>query len=146
MNLFKKTLSKMFKSSNQQELDKIKPIINAINDHENKVISLKENEFKSKEELNKIQQQLLSSMLEGAMENVPFYRQKNISKPDLSEFPIVERDDVFDSPEDFISEKYELSSLIKLYTGGSTGSPLSVYLSKSIRQKSYAFWNLFYNL
>ena len=48
MNLFKKTLSKIFKSSNQQELDKIKPIINAINDQENKVISLKENEFKEK--------------------------------------------------------------------------------------------------
>ena len=48
MNLFKKTLSKIFKSSNQQELDKIKPIINAINDQENKVVSLKENEFKEK--------------------------------------------------------------------------------------------------
>jgi len=48
MNLFKKTLSKIFKSPNQQELDRIKPIINAINDQEDAISSLKENEFKEK--------------------------------------------------------------------------------------------------
>ena len=34
MNLFTRTLSKIFKSSNQQELDKIKNIIEAINNKE----------------------------------------------------------------------------------------------------------------
>ena len=40
MNLFTRTFSKIFKSSNQQELDKIKNLISAINDKENEVKSL----------------------------------------------------------------------------------------------------------
>ena len=35
MNLFTRTFSKIFKSSNQQELDKIQNIIEAINNKEN---------------------------------------------------------------------------------------------------------------
>ena len=41
MNLFTKTLSKIFKSGNQQELDKIKPLIKAINDLEPSIALLK---------------------------------------------------------------------------------------------------------
>ena len=48
MNLFTRTLSKIFKSSNQQELDKIKNIIEAINSKENEIRSLTEADFKEK--------------------------------------------------------------------------------------------------
>ena len=48
MNLFTKTLSKIFKSSNQQELDKIQNIIEAINNKEKDVKSLSEADFKEK--------------------------------------------------------------------------------------------------
>tara|TARA_A100001011_G_scaffold392306_1_gene479595 strand:+ start:62 stop:2608 length:2547 start_codon:yes stop_codon:yes gene_type:complete len=48
MNIFTKTLSKIFKSGNQQELDRIKPIVSAINEKEANISSLKENEFKEK--------------------------------------------------------------------------------------------------
>ena len=37
MNLFTRTFSKIFKSSNQQQLDKIKNIIEAINSKENEI-------------------------------------------------------------------------------------------------------------
>ena len=37
MNLFTRTFSKIFKSSNQQELDKIQNIIEAINNKENEL-------------------------------------------------------------------------------------------------------------
>ena len=37
MNLFTRTFSKIFKSSNQQELDKIKNLILAINNKEKKL-------------------------------------------------------------------------------------------------------------
>ena len=40
MNLFTRTFSKIFKSSNQQELDKIQSLIVAINDRENQIKSL----------------------------------------------------------------------------------------------------------
>ena len=48
MNLFTRTFSKIFKSSNQQELDKIQNIIEAINNKENEIKSLKEADFKEK--------------------------------------------------------------------------------------------------
>ena len=50
MNLFTRTFSKIFKSSNQQELDKIKNIILAINNKENEIKSLTESDFKEKTE------------------------------------------------------------------------------------------------
>ena len=48
MNLFTRTFSKIFKSSNQQQLDKIKNIIEAINSKEDEIRSLAEAEFKEK--------------------------------------------------------------------------------------------------
>ena len=48
MNLFTRTFSKIFKSSNQQELDKIQNIIEAINVKENEIQSLTEADFKEK--------------------------------------------------------------------------------------------------
>ncbi len=48
MNFFTRTLNKIFKNSNQQELDKIQNIIEAINNKENDMRSLKEADFKEK--------------------------------------------------------------------------------------------------
>ena len=48
MNVFTRTFSKIFKSSNQAELDKTKNLISAINDKESSVRSLSEGEFKEK--------------------------------------------------------------------------------------------------
>ena len=48
MNLFTRTFSKIFKSSNQQELDKIKNLILAINNKEKEIESLSESEIKQK--------------------------------------------------------------------------------------------------
>ena len=48
MNLFTRTFSKLFKSSNQQELDNIKIIIEAINNKENEIKSLTDTDFKEK--------------------------------------------------------------------------------------------------
>ncbi len=48
MNLFTTTFSKIFKSSNQQELDKIKNLVQAINAKEDEVKSLSESDIKEK--------------------------------------------------------------------------------------------------
>ena len=45
MNLFTKTFSKIFKSSNQQELDKIQNLNMAINDKENEIKSLSKSDI-----------------------------------------------------------------------------------------------------
>merc|ERR1711965_972587 len=48
MNLFTRTLSKIFKSSNQQELDKIRNLIQSINSKEEEIKALSEADFKEK--------------------------------------------------------------------------------------------------
>ncbi|MDC0339886.1 preprotein translocase subunit SecA [Pelagibacteraceae bacterium] len=48
MNVFTRTFSKLFKSSNQQELDKTKNLISAINSKEDSIKSLSDTEFKEK--------------------------------------------------------------------------------------------------
>ena len=48
MNLFTSTFSKIFKSSNQQELDKIQNLILAVNNKENEIKSLTESQIKEK--------------------------------------------------------------------------------------------------
>ena len=48
MNMFSSTFSKIFKSANQQELDKTKNLILAINDQEDSIKALSDSEFKEK--------------------------------------------------------------------------------------------------
>ena len=48
MNVFTRTFSKIFKSSNQAELDKTKKLIAAINSKESSIKSLSDGEFKEK--------------------------------------------------------------------------------------------------
>ena len=48
MNLFTRAFSKIFKSSNQQELDQIQNLILAINNKESEIKSYKESDFKEK--------------------------------------------------------------------------------------------------
>ena len=48
MNFISRTLNKIFKSSNQQELDRIKPLINHINKLESEISLMKDDEFKEK--------------------------------------------------------------------------------------------------
>ena len=48
MNVFTRTFSKIFKSSNQAELDKTKNLISAINSKESSIKSLSDGEFKEK--------------------------------------------------------------------------------------------------
>ena len=48
MNLFTRTFSKIFKSTNQQELDKVQNLVLAINDKENEIKSLSESNIKEK--------------------------------------------------------------------------------------------------
>ena len=48
MNLFTEAFSKIFRSGNQQVLDKIKPLIVEINNKEKSVSLLKDQDFKEK--------------------------------------------------------------------------------------------------
>jgi len=53
MNLFSQALNKIFKTGNQKELDRVKPLINEINNQEKNFKNLKNDEFKAKTDLLK---------------------------------------------------------------------------------------------
>jgi preprotein translocase subunit SecA len=53
MSLFSKALNKIFKSSNQKELDRVKPLVVEINNQEKKIKNLKNEEFIAKTQLLK---------------------------------------------------------------------------------------------
>lgn len=77
---------------------------------------------------------------EFVIQNVPFYRDKvslvNFDSPDFSEFPVIQKQDLRDSPELFLSNK---ENLISEYTSGSTGFPLTLYKTKTEMMRLEAF-------
>lgn len=63
------------------------------------------------------------------------------SLEDLKRFPIIEKSFLRDNHELFISRKLEHNGkCFKLYTSGTTGTPLTVYTDKYSRSKHYAFF------
>ena len=106
--------------------------------------ALFQNEYKPINEIREIENKLLTNILQGALSDVPHYKALGITDPKIDNFPVLDRDTVFNAPESLLSNKFDINSLIKLYTGGSTGNPLTIYLNKDIRSKTYAFWNRFY--
>ena len=107
--------------------------------------TLKARVLDSRDEVDQKEQQQLTWILEHAIQTVPFYRNLGITTADISQFPILERERIAEAPENFVSDTCDRDKLLTLYTGGSTGTPLKVYISKAIRQKNYAHWALFYD-
>jgi phenylacetate-CoA ligase len=105
---------------------------------------LKKTEFSQGKALSPFVEERLSSILKNALKEVPHYRNLNIEAPILDNFPILDRTTIADDPDQLLSEKYPKGKLLTIYTGGSTGTPLKIHISKSIRQQTYAFWSRFY--
>lgn len=106
---------------------------------------LEANKFESGERLAGITEERLAGILHGAVQQVPHYRRLGLTAPALSDFPLLGREEVANNTEQFVSEKYRTRDLIALFTGGSSASPLKVYISRAVRQMTYAFWQSFYN-
>jgi phenylacetate-CoA ligase len=97
--------------------------------------------FWSPWKLEKYQNENLRKVVRYAYANVLFYRRKFREagiKPedvktvsDLSKLPIIRRRDIRENLRDFISRKYDMTSLKMLRTSGSTGQPLFLYISST---------------
>lgn len=104
----------------------------------------------SRDELDEYVHKSLLSVIKAA-EGVPYYREifnetglspadlRSIS--DLVKLPILEKEDIRKNPEKFINEKYGRQKNLKLYTTGTTSTPLTVFCNKDVRQKNYAFFD-----
>jgi phenylacetate-CoA ligase len=107
-------------------------------------------QFMSDEELKKIQIDSFKSILSHAVENVPYY-QKNVrlEKPEievissmdiLRELPILEKRILRETPEVLMSKFYDRRKLVRINTSGTTGTPLTIYISPDARRENYAFF------
>lgn len=95
--------------------------------------------------LHALQTRELKRLLDTALANVPFYREKYSSLPDrdpwetLGRIEPVEKRDVQADPEKFLDRTVPQSSTYLTSTGGTTGQPLNVVLDKDGFQIEWAF-------
>ena len=92
---------------------------------------------------------LFQKLLVHACKYVPYYRENLSTNIDLRHqslqevlnyLPLLNKSIVRSCPEKFVSEFYNRSKLIKLNTSGTTGTPLTVYITPEARQLNYAFF------
>lgn len=93
------------------------------------------------------QEENLSRVLHQAAHEVPYYRRhwelkrRNGDRSSielLENWPILTKDLLHDNPQLFISDKANKNSQIVEHTSGTTGTPLTIYLSKNAVRKWYA--------
>lgn len=106
---------------------------------------LRANQNRSFKEQESQSEAALKQIINEALRYVPYYRSLGLNGNNINEFPILDRSTVAAQADLFLSEKYNKKDLLTLFTGGSTGSPLKVYISRCLRQRTYAFWANFYN-
>jgi phenylacetate-CoA ligase len=89
--------------------------------------------------LEKYRNESLKKVIKYAYDKVPFYHMKFRKlgiKPediktvdDLNKLPIIRKNEIRENLKDFISSDYDFNSLRVIRTSGSTGQPLSIYIS-----------------
>lgn len=75
--------------------------------------------------ISSYQERKLNELLMNAKSNTNFY--KNLKSNTLADFPVVNKNLIKESQENFISNKYRMTDLITMSTSGSTGTPFIVY-------------------
>lgn len=111
---------------------------------------LLETQFMSDEEIDRMQISLLKGMVVHAIDHVPHYQKtiqlkredlRNFNSMEmLEELPILEKTEFRESAETCISSYYDKEKLIRIGTSGTTGTPLTIYISREARKMNYAFF------
>ncbi len=110
---------------------------------------LKESENWDNDRLHAYQLEQTVDLLIHSMKNVPYYRklfrsigfrpEKMQSVDDLKVLPYLDKGDVRDSVTELVDESIPLRLLIRKPTGGSSGIPLSIYLTRESTAAFLAF-------
>lgn len=98
-------------------------------------------QFLTAEEVRQLQWQRLQMLLEHAYDQCPFYRRRFDDaglRPgdlrgldDLRSLPVLEKRDIQEQGEDMVARDWPRDDLIPNQTGGSTGAPVSFFLSRA---------------
>ena len=111
--------------------------------------SLMRTEYYTKEDLSRIQRQKLLNIVKLSLRNTEYYSSclKNLdierscgTDEVLKELPILEKETVRVNPDAFISKKFNRKRLLKINTSGTTGTPMSIYMTPEARKANYAFF------
>lgn len=92
------------------------------------------------------QKEAVKELLTYAAAKVPYYRalwkEKNhLNVTEIQNWPILEKDVVRNQPHLFIAEDYQLSELNIMHTSGTSGKPMTLFLSK----ESIGLWYAIYD-
>ncbi len=107
-------------------------------------------QYLNPEEILNNQTIALKNILKHSINFVPYYKKNIDLKPNeidsikdiefISELPIIEKKSIRESYKDFLSQKFNRSSLIRIGTSGTTGTPLTIYIAPDARKLNYAFF------
>jgi phenylacetate-CoA ligase len=98
------------------------------------ITGMKRNQWKSRYELESIQEDKLRKVCSNARENVPHFSKMFESVDvrcleDLKDAPIMEKEDVKRDPAPYLHRGCRTESLQRMRTGGSTGIPMTIYIN-----------------
>lgn len=112
--------------------------------------SLLSSEFIQHDELANMQKKRFVKVLLSAKENTDYYSTtlSGLTLKDdysleeiISMVPILEKETFRTAPNAFLSRKYDKKKLVKINTSGTTGTPMSIYLTPEARKMNYAFFS-----
>lgn len=109
---------------------------------------LRSSQWLSEGELELLQLDLLSGVLTHARDTVPFYADRLPAEPlltldDLRRVPVLRKSDVRAAGRAMLSRPFLERRLEVIHTGGTTGSPMAVFGTRTVLQRNYAFFARF---
>ena len=100
---------------------------------------LARNERLSRDQLWAEQRAAVGALLRYAVARVPYYRALGLPPDDLAAWPVLEKAVVAAQPEQFVSDLYDRRRLAPAHTGGTTGTPLTLWQDAAGYQTEMAF-------
>jgi phenylacetate-CoA ligase len=114
--------------------------------HRQALSRLLETERFSAAELTELQATELRALM-GRASHTAFYRHHwreakgNVASGDFSRLPLVSKDDLRRAGRALVPEDLGGRRLLEIHTGGTTGTPLTVYCTRGALQRNYAFFS-----
>lgn len=113
------------------------------------VAELDKSQWWSREDLEAYQNERLRALIKFCAEEVPYYQEVFASlrlkaedfraAADLAQLPILEKETVRNSPEQFVPRRFK-EKMVSQTTGGTTGTPLRYFVTPSAVQYNYAVY------
>ncbi|SEG13701.1 phenylacetate-CoA ligase [Eubacterium ruminantium] len=90
----------------------------------------------SEQELSSYSEEALKELLGHAAGTTAFYAP--FAEKDFDQWPVINKDNLKSTPDEFLSCKYKKDNLVAMSTSGSTGTPLTVYHDVLKKKATYA--------